>query len=810
MNLFRTLAVATATIALIAPIALADTGYRLPPEDVTDIVLRAPSPRTSMSPDGRTLLLQMRESLPPVAELAKPMERLAGLRLDAATNDRHGPRSIVGLTLKDIASETERPVTLPANADIASVSWSPDGRYASFTMTSADSVGLWLLEVETATAKPLLASGVNPIFGAARWLPNGKLLALTIPEDRGARPERSLTPLGPTISDAAGGEKAQTRTFQDLLKDPHDEAMFEWLVTSQPMIIDVAGGEPQNVGTPDLYNFASASPDGQYLLMERMKKPFSYQVPWSRFAQVSEVWTMDGTLIETVADLPLADNLPIQGVSTGRRGMNWHPTAPSSLTWIEALDGGDPKVEADFRDKLMLLNAPFTGAAKEVYRFEDRYFSRLGLQDSDDMIVSEYDRDTREVRRTLVDVDGNTPGKVIEFRNFQDEYADPGQPVRTQTKSGKSVARVDNGHIYLDGNGATPEGYRPFLNRLNLATLETSEVWRNSGENYETFINLTADDGMFVTYYEDPTNPGNFRLHDAQGAKFLTSFADPHPELTGIKREIVKYTRDDGVELSATLYLPKGYKEGDKLPVVIWAYPFEYNDAATAGQVRSSQYRFTRIGGFSHLFFLTQGYAIMDGAAMPVVGADPTTVNDTFVEQIVASAQAAIDETVRRGFGDGERVGVGGHSYGAFMTAHLLAGSDIFRAGIARSGAYNRTLTPFGFQSERRSFWEAPESYYRLSPFMSAHKINEPMLMTHGAADNNSGTFPQQSERMFAAIKGNGGTTRLVMLPHESHGYRGRESVLHTLAEMIEWFDRYVKPEELSAKLDLEARSSLP
>jgi dipeptidyl aminopeptidase/acylaminoacyl peptidase len=426
---------------------------------------------------------------------------------------------------------------------------------------------------------------------------------------------------------------------------------------------------------------------------------------------------------------------------------------------------------------------------------EDRASGAFGIEGSDDLIAYDYDRDTREIRQTLIDVTGSNPPRQLGIRNSQDAYNNPGSPLFTTSDRGTRVARMTDGKLLLSGLGATPQGYRPFLRRFDLATLETEELWRNAGEEFENVVDVLSEDGStFVTSYESPTNPGNFRLHQAgSAARFLTNFPDPHPELTGIKRELVTYKRSDGVDLTATLYLPAGYKQGDKLPVVVWAYPMEYNDAATAGQNRDTPWRFTRIGGYSPLFFLTQGYAVLDDAAMPVVGSDPETVNDSFIEQVVSSAQAAVDFTVARGFGDGVRVGVGGHSYGAFMTGHLLAHSDIFRAGIARSGAYNRTLTPFGFQSERRVFWDTPETYYRLSPFMAADKIKEPMLFIHGQNDSNPGTFPEQSERMFAAVKGTGGTARLVMLPHEDHGYRGRESVLHTLAEMFDWFDAHVK-----------------
>ncbi|MEM7701107.1 MAG: prolyl oligopeptidase family serine peptidase [Pseudomonadota bacterium] len=785
-----------------ATLALADEGYRTPSAAITDIVTRAPSPRVSLSPDKTTMLLMEREALPPVADLARPMEKLAGLRLDAGINDRHGTRAYVGLTLQDVATGETRSVAVPANADIADVSWSIDGARIVFTNTRDGGMDLHVLDVASGEVTKVMTGGVNGIFQNAAWLPDGRLLVLTIPEGRGAMPVRSLTPTGPAIQNAGGGQEAQTRTFQDLLKDPHDEKMFQWLTTSQPVVMDADGGNKQVLGEPRIYIGVAASPDGQYFLAEWLSEPFSYQVPWYRFAMTSAVITQEGELVSTIVEQPLADALPVQGVITGPRNIQWHPTEDAMLMWAEAQDGGDPRVETDNRDNLLGLAAPFDGEPVVLARLEDRVAGAQGLEKSDDILVYEYDRDTRELRQTLVDVTGGAAPRQIGLRNVQDAYNDPGRPLTTITDRGFSVARMKDGQLLLSGSGATPNGLQPFLRRLDLQTLETEEIWRNSGEQLESIVDVISDDGReFITFYESPGNPGNVKIHADGKERFLTQFPDPHPELTGIKREVVKYQRADGVELTATLYLPPDYQEGEKVPVVVWAYPREFNNAATASQNRDSTYRFTRVGGYSHLFFLTQGYAVLDRAAMPVVGADPETVNDTFVEQIVASAQAAIDFSVERGFGDGVRVGVGGHSYGAFMTAHLLAQSDLFKAGIARSGAYNRTLTPFGFQAERRIFWDTPETYYKLSPFMAANKINEPVLFIHGKNDNNSGTFPQQSERMFAAVKGTGGTARLVMLPHESHGYRGRESVLHTLAEMFDWFDEHVKGAEPSQAL---------
>ncbi|MFS2316394.1 S9 family peptidase [Maricaulis sp. D1M11] len=788
---------ALASLAL-AP-ALAQDSYRLPPQDIVDIVDAAPSPWTSLSPARDTLLLMHRENLPPVAELARPMERLAGLRLDAATNGRHGPRSVVGFSLLDLESGEERAIDLPDDAGMSSIQWSADGSHFAFVMSRDDTLSLWVVDVERARARRVVDEGVNAIFTAYEWLPNGEgLLVKLVDEDRGPMPERPRVPNGPVIQEANGYE-APVRTYQDLLKDEHDANLFAWLATSQLAIVDVNGRRVREIGEPGLYYSANVAPGGDYILVGEMEQPFSYIVPWSRFPDRTFVMDLRGNDVAEIARQPLADGIPIGGVITGRRSIGWQDSHAAQLVWAEALDGGDPRAEAEERDSIWALEAPFNGAPVEVARMEDRYYGTQFTTDGENGLAVEYDRDTRIVRRWMIDFDapGSEP-RLIEERNLQDAYADPGTALTVRNEYGQSVIGIRDNGIYFAGEGASPDGDRPFLRRLDLETMETEEIWRNSGENFEEVIGLTSDDASsFLTSWEDPTTPPNVRWHRDGDVEQVTRFANPHPQLNDISRELITYERSDGVPLSATLYLPAGYEPEDgPLPLLVWGYPLEYNNAATAGQVSGSPYEFTRVAGTSPRFLVTQGYALLENATMPIVGDDPETVNDTFIEQLVMSAQAAVDVSVERGFGDGERTAIAGHSYGAFMTAHLLAGSDIFRTGIARSGAYNRTLTPFGFQSERRTFWQAPEVYFELSPFMHADDINEPMLMIHGQMDNNSGTFPMQSERMYAAVKGNGGTARLVMLPYESHGYRGRESVLHVLAESIEWLDTWVKPIE--------------
>ncbi len=800
-------------LALCATAAPAQDAYREPPAAMLKILDAPPLPLVSVSPTGEHLLLLERESLPPISELARPMLQLAGVRVDPATNGTHGPRSIVGLRLKRIgepAADPGRALALPEGVGVGFPDWSADGRRFLFTLTHSDGIELWVGEAEDGTARALTGRNLNGLGPSPSWMPGGAQVCVAlVPEGRGAAPERSPVPVGPVIQENLGGTPAPVRTYQDLLTDSHDEALFEHCFTSQLALVDVASGRLDPLGAPDIFTAADPSPDGRWLLVERVQRPFSYLVPMSLFPQVVEIRGLDGRTVARLAELPLAERVPIQGVVTGPRNHQWRDSeGTAQVFWAEALDEGDPRNQVAHRDRVMALAAPFDGEPTEVLRTEHRFTGLSWLQGDASGLVSEYDRDRRWTRSWLIDPDARTGAlggapRLIFDRSVNDSYGDPGRPVTTRNAAGRSVVRVDDGALLLAGQGATPEGNRPFLDRLALDTLATERLWRNEGEEYERVAAVLPGVAplRFVTVRESPTEPPNYQLRASGevGRRALTAFAHPAPELLGIEKRLVTYARADGVPLSATLYLPPGRQPDERLPLLVWAYPLEYNDASTAGQVRESPHAFTLFGGSSHLLLLTQGYAVMDNATMPVVGADPQTVNDTFLEQIVASARAAVDEAVRLGVADRERVAVGGHSYGAFMTANLLAHSDLFKAGLARSGAYNRTLTPFGFQGERRTLWEAPETYAALSPFMHADAIDEPLLMIHGEADNNSGTFPIQSERMYHAIKGHGGTARLVMLPEESHGYRARESVLHVQAEMLDWCERWLKAEPSAA-----------
>jgi dipeptidyl aminopeptidase/acylaminoacyl peptidase len=630
-----------------------------------------------------------------------------------------------------------------------------------------------------------------------------------VPEARGEEPPPPRVPTGPVVQENVG-RTAPARTYQDLLENRYDEALFEHYTTAQLALVALDGTSTP-VGEPGLIWSFDPSPDGRFLLVETLHRPFSYLVPAYRFPRRIEVLDEVGRQAHVVADLPLQEEVPTAfgSVPTGPRGVQWRADAPATLAWIEALDGGDARVGADERDRVLQLAAPFQGEPQALITLGLRY-DGMGWATDNTAIVRESWWRTRQERTWRV-----RPGspdaapELLWERSYEDRYSNPGFPDFTANDRGRRVIRTADGgrYIYLMGSGASPEGDRPFVDRFDLRAKEAARLFRSEAPYYEQPIQMLDAGGRYVlTRRESQQDPPNYFVRDLERGSLrqITHFPNPTPQLDGMHKELIQYERADGVMLSGTLYLPPGYDAADDgpLPMLMWAYPREFRSADAASQVRGSPYRFTRLSGWSTPIWCALGYAVLEGPTMPIIGEGDAEPNDTYVEQLVASAEAAIDEVVRRAVADRNRMAIGGHSYGAFMTANLLAHSDLYAAGIARSGAYNRTLTPFGFQAEERTFWEAPEVYFAMSPFMHVDDVNEPILLIHGIADNNSGTFPIQSERFYAALKGHGATARLVMLPLESHGYRARESILHMLWEMQRWLDTYVKGEAGSPRAD--------
>jgi dipeptidyl aminopeptidase/acylaminoacyl peptidase len=801
---FRILAVAC--VLLPASVG-AQFKYQVPPAPISQILDAGLLPMVTISPDRSWLLIEETAGLEPIARVAAPWIPLAGYRVNPRTNGPHsGYGTYIGtfksLRLRSITGAIERMIDVPSDR-IRDVTWSPDSRTVAFTVTSDDRIALWLADAATGRAReaaPLALNGATQTAPCA-WLPDSRgLVCRVVPRDRGAPPAEPASPSGPVVQEA-DGTKAPVWTIQDLLQNPHDESLFDYYFTDQIALVGV-DGQTTPVGSRGVHTQVAPSPDGQYLLVTTVQRPYSYRVGLAGFPNRVEVWDLRGQVVKQVADNPLQELSPIGGrAPTGPRSIGWMPGATATLVWAEALDGGDPGKKAEKRDRVYQLAAPFSDRPATIVDLDFR-FAGITRARPDLAFITESWWATRWTRTWAIDPSkpGTPPRKLFD-RSAQDRYGDPGRFVTVGDGRGaRTVLLTPNGQAaYLTGDGASAEGDRPFLDRIDLATGKTERLWRSEAPYYES-VEAVLDPmaRQLVTQRESSTEPPNYFLRGPNGkpAVLLTRFVDPAPQFATIKPQLITYQREDGVQLSAKLFLPPGYTASQgPLPFLLWAYPQEFKDAKAASQVVGSPYRFSRPAALSdHLLLLTQGYGVLDGPTMPIIGEGEKQPNDSYVEQLVASAKAAIDKIVAMGVADRQRIAVGGHSYGGFMTANLLAHSDLFRAGLARSPAYNRTLTPFGFQSEPRTFWEARDVYMRMSPFTYADQLKEPMLMIHGEKDGNSGTFPVQSQRMFAALRATGGIARLVMLPAEDHLYLARESVGHALWEMNRWLDMYVKP----------------
>lgn len=785
--------------------AQTSTGYKLPPKDIADLLLAKPTPSVSIDSKGEWMLLSERNPYPSVAELGQPEIRIAGLRLNPSNFSPSRQTFINNFKLKNIKSGKEVLVTgLPQNLLATNISWNPSETKIAFLNTTTSRVDLYLIDVATQKTMKLNKQAVNNTLGAAyTWINDNTLLYKSTTAPASAAPAKRITPKGPTIQENLG-KTAPSATFQDLIKSPYDEELFQFYGASQ--LIKNTNGIESKVGSPAIYLTMSFSPDKKYMMTRTIRKPFSYLVTAGGFPSTVSITDMAGKIVKQLAELPSSEGTPsgydnTQNVS---RAFEWRDDEAATIVWAQPLDSGLIKNKTDFHDVVYSQSAPFTGEPKELFKTTMRYRGTT-WGDASLALVSEGLRSKQTARVSRYNTSANTFEKLYDL-NQTDAYNDPGFPVTHKNNWGREViTTTDNGTKILMNNptGSSAKGDLPFLAKYDLATKKNEIVWRCPEGTYEFIVDVLDPQNLtLITRRESQKLVPNFYMKDLLrriADRPLTAFANPYPQLEGVSKQKVSYKRADGVDLTGDLYLPKGYnKEKDgPLPVVIWAYPREFNSATDAAQIRGSQDRFTTISWASPVFYVTQGFAVLDNAEMPIVAKGDKKPNDNFIDQLRMNAEAAINKLSEMGVGDKNRVAVGGHSYGAFMTANLLAHTKLFKAGIARSGAYNRTLTPFGFQNEDRTYWQAPDLYHDMSPFSYADKIKTPLLLIHGEADDNPGTFPINSERLFNAIKGNGGTVRLVLLPYEAHGYRGKENLLHMLAEQSQWLEKYVKKTEI-------------
>ena len=800
------------------------SGYNLPPKNILDVMLAPSQPRPRVSPTHDSILLVSWQDYPSISRVATPYLRLAGVRVEPKNHSKHDTPGGYGITpcatnfeLVHIADGAQHAaqihVALPTDACPGEPIWAADGKRFTLVNIATESVELWIGDAKTGEVHRVPGVSLNPMLDdELQWMPDQKtLLVKLVPKGMGAPPPEPVTPIGPSIQET-DGEKGQSSTYEnrDTLNNKHDEDVFDYFAASQLALIDAATAAITPIGKSANYESVTPAPDGQHVLVSAIHKPYSYVTTYDRFPREVEVWDVSQrshVSAHTIASLPLADRVPIHGVPVGPRAFSWRATDPATLVWAEALDGGDWNVKVPSRDKVMLLKAPFTSPAAEITRTEQRYVGFSWGEQPSVALLTEYDNNRHWRKTFIINVDDLQPKPRLLWDLSTDEnYANPGQPVTRQLANGSWVVRQDGDSIYLSGVGSSPDGDRPFLDRLNLGTLRTERQFRSDKTCYERFLSFTGSDTRtFLTWHQSPTDPPNAFTRTlgksldappsgepafASSSVALTHIPDPTPAVRAIKKRLVKYKRADGLDLSFTLYTPPGYQEGTRVPTILYAYPLDYADASTAGQVTGSQETFTQL--YEYRLLLLGGYAIIDDASFPIIG-DPKKAYDTYLDQLVADAKAAVDEAVSLGVADPDRIGVTGHSHGALMTANLIAHSDLFRAGVATSGSYNKTLTPFGFQNERRSVWEASDVYMKVSPFFFADKIKIPLLIMHGAEDANPGTTPLQASKLYEAIRGNGGTTRLVLLPHEPHWYTALESNEQLIYEMLRWFDKYVK-----------------
>ena len=781
--------------------------YQKPPKEILDLVDVPLAPSTLIDSDAKRIVFLYRDQYKSIAELSEEELRLGGLRINPVTNISSRATYYNNIQVKDLLAETPTQIKgLPEDPRLTNFSWSPDESKMAFTHTTSKGVELWVADLNTASARKLTGPTLNAnMRDVINWYKdNSAILVKMLPQDRKELIDTETSvPTGPTVS-VSDGKEAQNRTYQDLLKNPNDEFNFEQLARAELVKVNLNGNTTKWL-EPKMYSSISFSPDGNYVMVNHIKKPFSYLVPYSRFPSETTIYTKDGKLVNQVNDVPLIEDLPkgFMAEREGRRSINWRNDAPATLVYAEALDGGDPENEVEFRDEVFLLEAPFKGKGKSIFKTKDRY-SGIIWGDKNTAIVMDYWWNTRNTRTYVFDPSNPAKEpKVLFDRNYQDRYSDPGSFVTEKNDYGQYVLKTANNNVFLMGDGFTPEGQFPFVDRMNLESGDTERLYQSKyNDKKETLVDaIDLEEGKLLVRIEASAEYPNYFIRDIDNEEDLTrvtNFENPFKSLENVTKEVITYKRDDGLELNGTLYLPEGFDKENptKLPMIVWAYPREFKDKNSASQNTSNANDFTYPYYGSPIYWVNRGYVVLDDASFPIVGEGDEEPNDTFRDQLVANGKAAIDAVDKMGYIDRNRVGVGGHSYGAFMTANLLSHSNLFAAGIARSGAYNRTLTPFGFQSEERNYWEAPEVYYNMSPFMHADKMKTPLLLIHGEADNNSGTYPMQSERYFNALKGLGATARLVMLPKESHGYSAKESVLHVLWEQDQWLEKYVKNRE--------------
>ncbi|WP_016989226.1 alpha/beta hydrolase family protein [Flavobacterium sp. ACAM 123] len=778
--------------------------YQKPSKSILDLVDYERPPSVSMDTKKEYMLLTYRDTYKTLDDLNQDEMRLGGLRINPTTNISSSVTYTNNIKLRQIKDKNEIQVSgLPSNPRISNLSWSTNEKKIAFSNTTNSGVELWVVDVASAKATKLTEDNVNANLGNPfSWFnDNENILVKMLPQNRAdLLDEKKNLPTGPIVSNASGSI-SQNRTYQDLLKNKTDEANFQNILTAELYKVNLNGSKTL-FKSADMYAGENFSPDGNYLMITTIQKPFSYIVPLNRFPSKTVVYDLQGNEVKVVNEVALNEIMPkgFMATRTGKRNMNWRNDEAATLYYVEALDEGNPENKVDFRDQVSLWKAPFDKNPSQMLKTKQRFDGIIWGNETTAIAFDQW-YDTRNTKTYLFNPsDATQDPKIFSDRNSQDIYSDPGNFETIKNAYGKPVLAIENNNLYLLGDGFTKNGQFPFIDEFNLKNEQTKRLYTSTYKDKKEEL-LSIEDfkkGEVLVQIQSKNEYPNYyfrNINKKDQLTAITSFKNPFESIKNVSKEVIQYKRKDGVALSGTLYLPVGYDKvkKEKLPLLIWAYPTEFKDKNSAGQNNQNPNEFTFPYYGSFVYWVTKGYVVLDDASFPIIGEGTTEPNDTFITQLVDNAEAAISAVAALGYIDRNKVAVGGHSYGAFMVANLLTHSNLFTCGIARSGAYNRTLTPFGFQSEQRNYWEVPGVYNTMSPFMNADKMKTPLLLVHGEADNNPGTFTLQTERYFQALKGLGAPARMVILPKEAHGYAAKENILHLLWEQDQFLEKYLK-----------------
>ena len=805
------------------------SSYIMPPAPITDYINRDKNLASldRISPGGNYFLIPSTTELSTAELMSQKIYRLAMLKVTPATNREldHSTYGIYALKIFSLKDKTSRQVKLPPDSFFSDMVWSPDGKKIAFLAHLPNGTQVWIADAETGTAEalsdaPVMATiAARPQSGRSsatpsrmlQWTSDGSLVTLLVPSNRGAEPVLNPVPAGPIVRHSLD-KPTPTRTLPFLLRTPHDADLFRYYTTAQPAIL-ARGRAPQIIGAPAMYLSISVSPDGKYLLTDRIIEPFSYLVGYDAFPHQYEVMDIAGNILATVSKAPAELALRRDGDAGGAdlpRDLAWRPDG-KGLSFIMT-EPRDKKAEgaqeaSERQERIMLLELPFAMDRAKVLVSSARRISEVS-----------YSRDGRYVFATLAerpraggkrlqdiaayDLTSEPPQAFVLAKGIdpEDVVNLPGTLMTRTTGNGIGYAAVsaDGQAGFLESPGHKADFKpRPFIDRVIIRTGEKRRVFEGSADMYER--PLAALDGdlthLIVSRESSRKAPDSYLWTNEGFGENLTNNKDPYPDLTACKRIDFEFQRSDGVTVHGRISLPLNYKEGTRVPAVFWDYPREYgtSEEYARGAITSrnnNAYTPLSFLRWSDLW-LTQGYALVY-TDIPILG-KATAYNDNYLTHLLDSVYGAIRKLDQMGLIDMDRLGHGGHSYGAFATANLLAHSPFFKAGIAGDGAYNRTLTPMTFQQERRYFWEATTTYLEMSPFFYADQINAPLLMYHGGDDDNSGTYLIQSERMMQALTGLGKKAVLYIYPFEAHSPRCKETYLDIWARWIDWFDKYVK-----------------